>query len=458
MKAAKLALIVGVPATFLQLVVGNRFGEAVTTPAMKIAASEAQWDTCQPCGFSLVQIGGFTVDDQTPTFSITVPRLLSYMATGSFDGEVQGLNELQAQEESQYGADDYIPPDGRVLVDAGDGLHGDADGPRLRGRSLALLEGDSGVARWFHWAAIVAIAFPYIAATAGWILTEMGRQPWIVQGLLKTADAHSPSVSSTMLAFSLAVFVGLYVLLLVLDIWLMRRYATLDPPELGGEEAERPRCPRSDTEWIFRALVLPDRLLLRGVLPARGIRPRRRAAAAVPGAQRGGARHDVPHDRPSVGRQRGVARDRRRIDVRGLPDVVRDDVLRLLHRPAAVTGAADRARAVVRVARTERALPLARPLGLGEHDRQPRHRPDLGRRVLEPALRRADQLERRLRRHILGPLQSVHAARRRRRRAAVRVPRGDLPHPAHDRRAVPARCEGVQVGSRSPLPSSEPAI
>ena len=66
-------------------------------------------------------------------------------------------------------------------------------------------------ARWFHRTAIVAIAFPYIAATAGWILTEMGRQPWIVQGLLKTADANSPSVSTTMARDQPAVFVALYV-------------------------------------------------------------------------------------------------------------------------------------------------------------------------------------------------------------------------------------------------------
>jgi cytochrome d ubiquinol oxidase subunit I len=91
-------------------------------------------------------------------------------------------------------------------------------------------------ARWFLRTAIVAIAFPYIAASAGWVLTEMGRQPWIVQGLLKTADAHSPAVSSTMLVFSLVVFVSLYLLLLVLDIWLMRRYAKLDPPELDHDE------------------------------------------------------------------------------------------------------------------------------------------------------------------------------------------------------------------------------
>ena len=237
-KAAKLALIVAVPVTLLQLVVGNRFGEAVTgAQSMKIAASEAQWNTCQPCGFSLFQIGGFTEEDETPAFSITVPRLLSYMATGSFDGEVQGLTQLQAQEQSQYGPGNYMPDvrviywSMRVMAFAG---------------VLMFLVAALGAwlywkqklerARWFHRTAIVAMAFPYIAATAGWVLTEMGRQPWIVQGLLKTADAHSPSVSSTMLAFSLVVFVGLYLLLLVLDIWLMRRYATLDPPELDRDE------------------------------------------------------------------------------------------------------------------------------------------------------------------------------------------------------------------------------
>src|SRR3954471_17146636 len=106
--AAKLALIVAVPATLVQLSVGNRFGAAVTSAqGMKIAASEAQWNTCQPCGFSVFQIGGFTAEDPNPSFSITVPRLLSWMATGSFDGQVQGLNQIQAQEQSKYGSGDY---------------------------------------------------------------------------------------------------------------------------------------------------------------------------------------------------------------------------------------------------------------------------------------------------------------------------------------------------------------
>jgi cytochrome d ubiquinol oxidase subunit I len=229
--AVKLALIVAVPVTLLQLVVGNRFGEAVTSAqGMKIAASEAQWDTCQPCGFSVFQIGGFTASDPTPSFSITVPRLLSYMATGSFDGQVQGLNQLQAQEQSKYGPDNYMPNvrviywSMRLMAFAGVLMFLVAATGAWLYRRQTLEK-----ARWFLRSAIAAIALPYIAATAGWILTEMGRQPWIVQGLLKTSEANSPSVSTTWLAISLSFFITLYLTLLVVDIWLMRRYARLDP-------------------------------------------------------------------------------------------------------------------------------------------------------------------------------------------------------------------------------------
>ena len=98
------------PATLIQLSVGNRFGEAVTSAqGMKIAASEAQWNTCDPCGFSIFQIGGFSEQDETPSFSITIPRLLSWMATGSFSGKVEGLNQLQRQEQRSYGRGNYMP-------------------------------------------------------------------------------------------------------------------------------------------------------------------------------------------------------------------------------------------------------------------------------------------------------------------------------------------------------------
>jgi cytochrome d ubiquinol oxidase subunit I len=70
------------------------------------------------------------------------------------------------------------------------------------------------------------------------VLSEVGRQPWIVQGLLKTADANSPSVGTSTIAFSLSVFVVLYALLAVVDIVLMRHYARLDPPPVGGDGDE----------------------------------------------------------------------------------------------------------------------------------------------------------------------------------------------------------------------------
>jgi cytochrome d ubiquinol oxidase subunit I len=239
-KSVKLALIVAVPMTFLQLIVGNRFGEAVTSAqSMKIAASEAQWDTCQPCSFSLFQIGGFTEDDQTPSFSIQVPRLLSYMATGSFKGEVKGLTELQSQEESAFGPGNYMPNvrviywSMRVMAYTGMLMFLVAAVGAWLYRKRKLEQ-----ARWFLWAAVVSIALPYVAATAGWVLTEMGRQPWIVQGLLKTEDAVSPTVSAWTVGVSLGVFAGLYGILALVDFVLMRRYARVDPPDLSATGAE----------------------------------------------------------------------------------------------------------------------------------------------------------------------------------------------------------------------------
>jgi cytochrome bd ubiquinol oxidase subunit I len=233
--AAKLALIVAVPATLVQLSVGNRFGAAVTNAqGMKIAASEAQWDTCQPCGFSVFQIGGFSTQDPDPKVAIVIPRLLSWMATGSFDGQVQGLNQLQAKEQQQFGPGNYMPSvrlmywSMRVMAMLGVAMFLIAALGAWLYRRQTLHK-----TRWFLWTAIVAMAFPYIAATAGWILTEMGRQPWIVQDLLKTADAVSPNLSTATIATSLSVFGALYITLGVVDFVLMRRYARLDPPQVG---------------------------------------------------------------------------------------------------------------------------------------------------------------------------------------------------------------------------------
>ena len=197
-KAAKLALIVGVPISALNLWWGSHLGIVITEyQPMKIASTEAQWDTCQPCGFSLFQIGGFTEQDQTPSFDIVIPKLLSFLATGSFNGEVQGITPLQQQSEREYGPGNYKPPIEttywamRTMAYLG---------------SLVFLvfavaaffswRGTLEPKRWLLWAGVFTIPLPFIAALAGWVLTESGRQPWIVWGLLQTANANSPSVST----------------------------------------------------------------------------------------------------------------------------------------------------------------------------------------------------------------------------------------------------------------------
>ena len=128
-------------------------------------------------------------------------------------------------------------------------------------------------------------------------------------------------------------------------------------------------------------LVLPDRRPLGRLLPARGLRLRRRHAAAVPArVGRASAATHVRDDRAGLGRQRGLARRRRRRDLRRLPGLVRDDVLGLLPRAAAHPRLPDRPRA----SRSSGARRARRPrwravVDVGEHDRELRRVADLGR-------------------------------------------------------------------------------
>ena len=202
-----LALIVAVPVTLLQLIVGNRFGEAVTSAqSMKIAASEAQWNTCQPCGFSALpdrRVHEGRPDAELLDHDPEAPLVHGHRLVrrpGS------GPQPAAGEEQSEFGPGNYMP-DVRVIYWS------------MRAMAYAgvlmFLVAALGAwlyrrqkleqARWFQRTAIAAIALPYIAATAGWILTEMGRQPWIVQDAPDAASANSPSVSTTWLGISLGV-------------------------------------------------------------------------------------------------------------------------------------------------------------------------------------------------------------------------------------------------------------
>jgi cytochrome d ubiquinol oxidase subunit I len=239
-KTAVLGLFVFAIASVAQFPVGGRLGINETTyQPMKIAAAEANWQTCQPCSFSVIQIGGYN-QDETPTKIIEIPHLLSLLATGSWDGEVQGLGELNTQYNQQYGPGYYVP---NVFVQywsmrvmaylAMLGLLVGVWGAILLRRKLF------DTARFFLAVCGWVILAPFAMATAGWLLTESGRQPWIVQGLMLTKDGLSGSGSATQVAISLSIVVVLYTTLGVIAAVLMVRSARKGlPPEEPAEKAD----------------------------------------------------------------------------------------------------------------------------------------------------------------------------------------------------------------------------
>jgi cytochrome bd ubiquinol oxidase subunit I len=243
----RLSLAILVPVLILDMFVGSELGviEARYQP-MKIAASEAQWSTCQPCSFSLFQIGGGN-NDHTPVQIFSIPHLLSLLATNSWNGKVIGLGPLQAQYAAKFGPGNYVPNvfiqywSMRVMA-------------YLAG--LILLVGLAGLAlmrkkkvpknRWFLLAATWVVILPFVMNTAGWLLTESGRQPWVVQGILLTKHAVSPSVSFTDLVISLVAFGLLYIALGVIDAVLMIRYSRRElaaTPASAESDAQPPRVP-----------------------------------------------------------------------------------------------------------------------------------------------------------------------------------------------------------------------
>jgi len=208
-----------------------------TYQPMKVAAMEAQWESCQPCSFSVFQIGGGK-NDETPTKIIAIPHLLSLLADDQWDGPVEGLNELNQQYQQQYGVGNYVPNvfvqywSMRVMAYLAVVVFLIA----LLGVYL-LWRKKLMATRWFLWLAIWAAAIPFLMNTAGWLLTENGRQPWIVQGLMQTSQGVSPSVSATSIWISLTIFVLLYGTLAVVDWTLMVRYARKElAPEGEADE------------------------------------------------------------------------------------------------------------------------------------------------------------------------------------------------------------------------------
>lgn len=210
--AMKIALSVGAVAAILQPLSGDISAKDVAKrqPA-KLAAMEALFITSQPAPFV---IGGIPDEDSREVnYAIHIPNLLSYLAHGDFNAEVTGLDAFPEDEQ---------PP---VLI-----THLAFQIMILCGMIMALVGflfllinwkwKHLLFTKWFLWIVTLAMPLGFIAVEAGWTVTEVGRQPWIIYGIMRTKDAVS---SMPGLDVTFYIFTGLYFLLAFILVWLMRR-------------------------------------------------------------------------------------------------------------------------------------------------------------------------------------------------------------------------------------------
>jgi cytochrome bd ubiquinol oxidase subunit I len=224
-RSFQVAAVAAVVGTLMVMLVGHSQAQhMVQAQPMKMAAAEALWDSENPAPMSLFTIGDMT--NRRDVFAIRIPALLSILAYNRPSGEVLGINELQARYEQQYGPGNYVPFvvliywTFRAMVGAGVLMFALALWALYRGLRNQVWK-PSRLLRWLPF----AIALPYLANSTGWIMTEMGRQPWIVFGVLKTESAVSPTVPWGMVLTTLLGFTVVYGVLMVADVYLLAKFA-----------------------------------------------------------------------------------------------------------------------------------------------------------------------------------------------------------------------------------------
>jgi cytochrome bd ubiquinol oxidase subunit I len=236
--AARAALVVALAASAATVFIGHFQGQILEREQpMKMAASEALYTTGKGVSLSLFAVGPWERHPKRTNVNVTFPHLLSLLATSSWNGEVQGIDAVQAAERQKFGPGDYTPIIGAVYwtwrVMSGVGV------VVFLFSALGLWLSRGGRAlersRRFTWWTYVFVALPFLANTAGWLFTEMGRQPWIVYGLLLTQNAVSPRVGVASVAVTLAGFTLIYALLGGVEAWLMLRAVKSGPEESSSE-------------------------------------------------------------------------------------------------------------------------------------------------------------------------------------------------------------------------------
>ena len=219
-KSIKIALILAIFSSLFQLVTGHISADGVAeNQPPKLAAFEGHYET----GPAPLYLFGWVDEENREVHGLEIPGMTSFLIDWDFNTPVQGLNDVP---------DDEHPPvqivfqSYHIMIAIGMLL--------ILISLLGLLYWARGTLfskKWFLWVLVFAVLLPQIANQLGWIVAEVGRQPWIVWGLLKTSDALSKSVEAGQVLFSLILFGLIYLLLFTLFIFL------LDRKIKGGPEA-----------------------------------------------------------------------------------------------------------------------------------------------------------------------------------------------------------------------------
>jgi len=224
----RVGVVAGLIGTILMLFpTGDRQGIMVAHhQPVTLAAMEGNFETMQ--GAPIALIGQPDMDRLALDNPVLIPGVLSFLTWKHWTAEVKGLREFPRDQWPDnvpllYYAYHIMVGLGTLLIAA------------MVIAGFLLWRGALFNARWMLWVLLLAVPFPYIATTAGWITAEVGRQPWLIYGLMRTAEGVSPRVSAGNGLFTLLGFMGLYLVLGILFLWLVWREIEHGPGAAAAE-------------------------------------------------------------------------------------------------------------------------------------------------------------------------------------------------------------------------------
>jgi cytochrome bd ubiquinol oxidase subunit I len=226
-RSFKIALVAATISSLLQLVAGHQSAEVVQKyqPA-KLAALEGHYDSMAVADMFLL---GYVDNKSQKVTGIKIPGGLSFLTSGDFNKPVKGLNAFKPEERPTQ--INTIFQFYHIMVALGMFMIALTVYASWLSLKNKLFE-----KRWLMWVFVWAVLAPQVANQTGWFAAEMGRQPWVVYGLLRTSDALSKTVTANQVVFSLVMFTLVYTLLLVLFLYLLNKKIQHGPVDYGTKE------------------------------------------------------------------------------------------------------------------------------------------------------------------------------------------------------------------------------